>query len=81
MTRISVAARQNRCTKALGKVIRCKRLEQQLSQEAFADLVGLDRSYVGGIERGEHNISIHNLLKIAAGLNTSLTKLFSEAKL
>ena len=81
MTRISVAARQNRCTKALGKVIRSKRLEQRLSQEAFADLVGLDRSYVGGIERGEHNISIHNLLKIAAGLNTSLTKLFSEAKL
>ena len=81
MTRISVAARQNRSTKALGKVIRSKRLEQQLSQEAFADLVGLDRSYVGGIERGEHNISIHNLLKIAAGLNTSLTKLFSEAKL
>lgn len=81
MSKISVAQRQKRGNKVLGKVIRSKRLEQGLSQEAFADLVGLDRSYVGGIERGEHNISIGNLLKIAAGLNISLANLFNEVKL
>ena len=52
-----------------------------LSQEAFADEVGIDRSYLGGIERGEHNLAIMNLLKIAKTLNISLAKLFELSKL
>ncbi len=50
---------------ALGKVIRELRLELEYSQEAFADEVGIDRSYIGGIERGEHNLALINLVKIA----------------
>jgi len=47
-----------------------------VSQEAFADLCGLDRTYVGGIERGERNVALVNLEKIAKALNLSLSELF-----
>ncbi len=66
---------------ALGKVIRDFRLELEYSQEAFADEVGIDRSYVGGIERGEHNFALMNLMRIAKTLNLSGSQLLSKAKL
>ncbi len=66
---------------ALGKVIRDLRLELEYSQEAFADEVGIDRSYVGGIERGEHNFALMNLMRIAKTLNLSGSQLLSKAKL
>jgi transcriptional regulator with XRE-family HTH domain len=65
----------------LGKVIRSRRLEAGLSQEAFADDTGLDRSYIGGIERGEHNLALINLLKIARSLDISGSELLDIAKL
>jgi transcriptional regulator with XRE-family HTH domain len=66
---------------ALGKVIRELRLELEYSQEAFADEVGIDRSYIGGIERGEHNFALINLMKIAKTLNVSSSQLLGKAKL
>jgi len=66
---------------ALGRVIRELRLEFDYSQEAFADAVGIDRSYVGGIERGEHNLALMNLLKISKTLNLSASQLLAKAKL
>ena len=66
---------------ALGRVIRELRLGLDYSQEAFADAVGIDRSYVGGIERGEHNLTLMNLLKIAKTLNLSASQLLTKAKL
>ncbi|MGJ8619761.1 MAG: helix-turn-helix domain-containing protein [Methylophilaceae bacterium] len=60
---------------ALGEAIRAERLAQGLSQEALADKAELDRSYVGGIERGEHNIAIINLLKIADALEVKVSSL------
>jgi transcriptional regulator with XRE-family HTH domain len=45
------------------------------SQEGFADLVGLHRTYIGSVERGEKNISFINLYKIAEKLQTSLSDL------
>ena len=53
---------------SLGKTIRSLRTERNISQEALAHAANLDRSYMGGIERGEHNIAIVNLTKIAAPL-------------
>jgi len=47
-----------------------------VSQEAFADLCGLDRTYVGGIERRERNVALVNLEKIAKALDLSLSELF-----
>ena len=53
---------------ALGGEIRRVRATQGLSQEALAIESGLDRSYMGGIERGEHSLSLMNLVKIANAL-------------
>jgi transcriptional regulator with XRE-family HTH domain len=46
-----------------------------LSQEALAVEAELDRSYMGGIERGEHNLTLINLLKIANALQTKPSEL------
>jgi transcriptional regulator with XRE-family HTH domain len=65
----------------LGKAIRGLRLETGLSQEALADDVGIDRSYMGGIERGEHNVALVNLVKIAQALKITTSELLAKAKL
>lgn len=67
--------------KALGKIIRALRVEKGYSQESFANEIGIDRSYMGGIERGEHNIALINLLKISKSLKLSLSQLIALAKL
>jgi transcriptional regulator with XRE-family HTH domain len=54
--------------RVFGATVRKLREEQGLSQEAFADLCGLHRTYIGGIERGERNIGLLNLLRIAKAL-------------
>jgi transcriptional regulator with XRE-family HTH domain len=54
---------------AIGAAIRAARRDVGLSQEALAADAGLDRSYLGGIERGEHNITVVNLIRIARALN------------
>jgi len=59
-----------------GKALRRKRHVLGVSQEEFADLCGLDRTYVGGIERGERNVSLVNLAKIAKALRIALSELF-----
>lgn len=66
---------------ALGSAIRAERSRIGLSQEALAHDIGLDRSYMGGIERGEHNIAVINLLKICGRLNVSLSELAGTAGL
>jgi transcriptional regulator with XRE-family HTH domain len=62
----------------LGKALRQRRRRMRLSQEAFADLCGLDRTYIGGIERGERNVALVNLEKIAKALDLSLSELFGH---
>ena len=57
------------------KNLRTTRLANGLSQEALADLCGLHRTYVGSIERGERNISIDNMERLAAALNMKVTEL------
>ena len=59
-----------------GKAVRHKRHKLGISQEAFADLCGLDRTYVGGIERGERNVALVNIEKIARAFRLSVAELF-----
>jgi len=59
-----------------GKHLRELRKERGLSQEAFADVCGLDRTYIGGIERGERNVSLTNILRIATALRIPAGELF-----
>lgn len=64
----------------LGAAIRAARQAKGLSQEALAEIAGIDRSYMGGIERGEHNLAIMNLLKIADALGVKASTILSEAE-
>lgn len=59
-----------------GRAVRQRRHKMRLSQEAFADLCGLDRTYMGGIERGERNVALVNVEKIAKAFRVSLSELF-----
>ena len=59
-----------------GRAVRNKRQKLGVSQEEFADMCGLDRTYVGGIERGERNLSLVNIEKIAQTFRVSLSELF-----
>lgn len=63
---------------AFGKRVRTMRTELGYSQEAFADAVGLHRTYIGAIERGEQNVSIDNIALIAKALKVSLSRLFDK---
>lgn len=55
--------------------LRAARQEQGLSQEALADIAGLHRTYVGSVERGERNISIDNIERLAGALGISAASL------
>jgi transcriptional regulator with XRE-family HTH domain len=59
-----------------GKRVRQLRKSQQLSQEAFAAKCSLDRTYMGGIERGERNLALRNIRTISKALGVSLSELF-----
>lgn len=63
--------------KVFGGNLRRVRAERGLSQEAFADLLGYHRTYVGDLERGERNISLRSLERIAESLNCDPLSLLS----
>lgn len=64
----------------LGKAIRTERAALGFSQEAFAHEVGLHRTYMGAIERGEQNVGVLNLVRIANALRTPLSRLVALAE-
>ena len=59
-----------------GKAVRQRRHKLGVSQEAFADMCQLDRTYIGGIERGERNVALMNIEKIAKTLRLTIAELF-----
>lgn len=58
-----------------GKALRHRRHRLGVSQEEFADMCGLDRTYIGGIERGERNVALVNIEKIAKAFCISTAEL------
>lgn len=64
----------------LGAHIRKLREERGFSQEEFAAEVGFDRTYYGGIERGERNLSAINLIKLAQTMKAEVGDLFPPIK-
>lgn len=59
----------------LGQRIRAKRRELGMSQEGLANEAGLDRSYVGRIERGEHNLTFLALIKLCRAMQCDVATL------
>lgn len=64
--------------KRFGSNVRHLRESQGLTQEEFAKKAGLNRSYLGGVERGQRKICIENIARIASALSISPDILFSD---
>lgn len=64
--------------KEFGTRIQQLRKEKGLSQEKFALLIDMDRTYYASVEAGKRNISLINIKKISDGLGISLSELFSD---
>jgi transcriptional regulator with XRE-family HTH domain len=60
-----------------GAGVRAERKARGYSQEAFADHIGVDRSYMGGVERGERNLSLTNIMRILSGLEMRPSEFFA----
>jgi transcriptional regulator with XRE-family HTH domain len=59
-----------------GQVVKQYRVKQGLSQEKLAEKTGLHRTYISEVERGERNISLENIKKIAVSLDVNLSNIF-----
>ena len=66
-------------TEKFGQRVRALRKERGLSQEELADLSGLDRTYISGIERGLRNVALRNIEALAKALDVSISELFEDA--
>ena len=63
---------------SFGLKVKELRKQKNISQEKLAELAGLHRTYIGMIERGEKNLTILNIEKIAFALNVKIIDLFNE---
>jgi len=66
--------------KVFGEEIRRLRSKRKLSQERLAELANLHRNYVGGIERGERNVALLNIVRLARALKVPPAKLFQHIR-
>lgn len=65
----------------LGHAVRTMRKTRGLSQETLADAAGIDRSHMGRIERGERNLTILNLIRIASAMDVTPSQIMAAAGL
>lgn len=73
--------RQDPALTSLGEAIRRLRKNKSISQEKLALLADLDRSYVGRVERGDNNVALLTLMKLAAALDMRISELLRAADL
>lgn len=64
--------------KTLGRNLRSVRQDRRLSQEALADLLNVHRTYIGGVERGERNLSLQSVERIADALEVEPLSLLAD---
>lgn len=70
--------KKNPLQESFGKIVREKRLALKLSQEKLAELSELHFTYISSVERGERNISLSNIAKIARALGCKMKDLMPE---
>lgn len=63
----------------LARAVRAKRESLKMSQEAFADSIGMHRAYYSTIERGERNVTLETLVRVATGLGIDVATLAKQA--
>ena len=63
-----------------GRRVRTRREELGISQERLAEIAGLHRNYVGSLERGERNVALQNILRLASALKVDPGELVSGLK-
>lgn len=63
-----------------GDAVRAAREKKRISQEALADVAGLHRTYIGGIERGERNLGLKNVLRISRALGCQPSSLLAAVE-
>lgn len=64
----------------LGRNLQSQRHKQGLSQEAFADVLGIHRTYMGGLERGERNVTLRTVERLAERLGVDPISLIEGPK-
>jgi transcriptional regulator with XRE-family HTH domain len=69
-------SRNQRLRQIFAARVRDERKRQGFSQEMLAEKSGLHRTYIGSVERGERNVSIDNVERIAKALNIKVSELF-----
>lgn len=69
---------EGRLQRVLGRNLRAFRDERGLSQEAFADVLGVHRTYMGGLERGERNLTLRSVERIADTLHVDALDLLTD---
>ena len=79
MNRISAKQDNNHVLVDLGNAIKTRRKDMLKSQEELADDSGVERSHMGKIERGERNVTLLNLLRIAKALKCHASDLLKDA--
>lgn len=77
--RVSGASAEHAILAQLGQAIRVRRIELGLSQEALTNHAGVDRSHMGEIERGERNVTLLNVERVANVLETLPSALLARA--
>ena len=71
---------QNDLLLAFGQTVRRIRLSKGISQEVFADMCELHRTYISDVELGKRNVSLENIKKMANALGISISDLFREVE-
>ena len=65
---------------SFGQAVRKIRLSHKISQEKFADLCDLHRTYISDVELGKRNVSLENIGKMANALDMNISELFQEVE-
>lgn len=76
-----MAHKKTAVTLAFGATVRALREERGYRQEGFAAHAGIDRSYFGAIERGEFNVSLETIVKVATALEVTAAEVLRRAGL
>jgi transcriptional regulator with XRE-family HTH domain len=79
MQRVSGQHDKDELLALVGQAIRRRRKAMELSQEALADFANIDRSHMGRIERGERNVTLLNVARIAKALGCPPSELLTDA--